>query len=225
MIFAKAASFDEPLDVAVDVLRGGRSISTIEVKINQDERLRAAGMVMTDIGAEDLIRGVAEMPDVPGPYDSPSYDMSVLGRDLRIVDDGYRADPDRVGPQELYVWCRFAETPTEQYLHQALLAQSTTHWTIAASLRPHKGITERDAHRTISTGIMNTAVAFHDDADVSDWLLYANPAIYAGRGSVQGEGRVFTQDGRLVASYSVQAIVRGFATDPSAMGKDYSDAM
>jgi hypothetical protein len=36
---------------------------------------------------------------------------------------------------------------------------------------------------------------------------------------------VFAGDGRLVASYPVQAMVRQFQTAPGAMGKDYSDAM
>ena len=90
---------------------------------------------------------------------------------------------------------------------------------------PHPGVSEAQAHVTLSTGIMSTSIAFHDDVDVSEWLLYANPAIYAGRGLVQGEGRVFTRSGRLVASYTVQAMVRQFQTAPGAMGKDYSDAM
>jgi hypothetical protein len=36
---------------------------------------------------------------------------------------------------------------------------------------------------------------------------------------------VFTRDGRLVASYTVQAMIRPFARDPAAMGKDATDAM
>ena len=83
-------------------------------------------------------------------------------------------------------------------------------------MRPHKGFGEADAHVTLSTGIMSVSIAFHDDVDVTEWLLYANPSTYAGRGLAQGEGRVFTQDGRLVASYSVQAMIRGFARDPNA---------
>ena len=151
--------------------------------------------------------------------------MRVSGRDLRIVDGAYSPDPDRVGPPEIYAWVRFRDAPAEQYLHTALLAQSTTHWTIAAAMRPHPGFGEADAHVTLSTGIMSIAIAFHDDVDVTEWLLYANPALYAGRGLAQGEGHVFTQDGRLVASYSVQAMIRGFARDPGALGLDATNAM
>ena len=105
------------------------------------------------------------------------------------------------------------------------MAQSTTHWTIAAAMRPHAGVGEIQAHRTLSTGIMSIALALHDDVDVTEWLLYANPAIYSGRGLAQGEGHVFTQDGRLVASYTVQAIIRSFEREPAEMGLDYSTVM
>jgi acyl-CoA thioesterase-2 len=72
---------------------------------------------------------------------------------------------------------------------------------------------------------MSTSIAFHDDFNVTDWLLYANPAIYAGKGLAQGEGHVFTQGGRLVASYTVQAIIRPFNQTPEQMGLDASNAM
>ena len=225
MTFAKAAAFDAPLDVGVDVLRRGRTFSTVEVRIEQDGGLRSAGLFLCGAGVPDLIRGSVEMPAVAGPYDSAPLDMGVTGRDLRVVDDAYSGDPDRVGPPEIYTWCRFAEAPAEPYLHTALMVQSMTHWTIAAALRPHHGYGEDDAHVTLSTGIMSIAVAFHDEVDVTEWLLYANPAIYAGRGLAQGEGHVFARDGRLMASYSVQAMIRPFATEPSEMGVDATTAM
>jgi acyl-CoA thioesterase II len=230
MIFSKAASFAWPLEIGVDVLRGGRTFSTVEVRINQDAEsgsagLRSAGLVLLDAGAPEVIRGAASMPEVPGPTQAEPLDMGVAGRELRIVDGAYSPDPDRLGPPEIYAWCRFRDAPADQHLHAALLAQSTTHWTIAAAMRPHPGFGEAQAHVTLSTGIMSVAIAFHDHLDVTEWLLYANPAIYAGRGQAQGEGRVFTQDGRLVASYSVQAMIRPFATDPAAMGLDASNAM
>jgi acyl-CoA thioesterase len=225
MIFSKAAAFDAPQDLVVDVLRGGRTYSTVEVRVDQDDQFRSAALLLLDRGAPDAIRGQVAMPDVAGPEDSVPYDMRVTGRDLRIVDGAYSGDPDLVGPAELYAWIRFRDAPDEQYLHRALLAQPTTHWTIAAAMRPHEGVGESQAHVTLSTGIMSVSIAFHDDVDVTQWLLYANPAIYAGNGHAQGEGHVFTRDGALVASYTVQAMVRGFASEPGAMGKDFSNAM
>ncbi len=225
MIFSKSATFYEPLDVTVDVLRRGKTYSTAEVRIDQDDVMRSVGLFLFDSGAPDVIRGSVEMPTVPGPTDAEPLDMGVTGRDLRIVDDAYRRHPDEVGPPEIYAWCRFAQAPAEPYLHAALMVQSMTHWTIAAAMRPHAGIGEDAAHDTLSTGIVSIAVAFHDPVDVTDWLLYANPAVYGGQGQAQGEGRVFSQDGRLVSTYTVQAMIRGFTQPLSAMGLDSSKAM
>ena len=164
------------------------------------------------------------MPDLPGPYESPLLDMGVWGRDLREVDGSYRARSGEVGPAEVDVWARFREAPGEQYQHQALLAQATTHWTIAAAMRPEEGMSEADAHRTVSTGPLSISIAFHDDVDATQWMLYVNPAIHSGRGLSQGEGHVFAIDGRLLASYSLQAMIRPFAAPADSMG-GYQRAM
>ncbi|HKA04267.1 MAG TPA: hypothetical protein VKD67_08055, partial [Acidimicrobiales bacterium] len=210
---------------AVEVVRGGRTFSTVEVRVSQADQLRSIGLLLMDAGSADVVRGAVEMPDVPGPEYALPLDMGVTGRELRVVDGAYDPDPDRIGPPEIYTWVRFRDAPAEPYLHAALLAQSTTHWTIAAALRPHAGFGEADAHVTLSTGIMATSLALVDDVDVSEWLLYANPALYAGRGLAQGDGRVFTRDGRLVATYTVQAMIRAFATEPAALGLDSTNAM
>jgi acyl-CoA thioesterase-2 len=218
MIFSKAASFDAPVDLSVEVLRGGRTFSTVEVRVTQDGAFRSGGVLLMDAGAAEVIHHAAAMPDVGGPEDAVPHDFGVTGRELRVIDGAYDPDPDRVGPPEIYVWARFRDAPGAAYLHAALLAQSTTHWTIAAAMLPHAGFGEADAHVTLSTGIMATTIAFHDEVDVTDWLLYANQAVWSGRGLAQGEGRVFTRDGRIVASYTVQAMIRGFQHDSSSSG-------
>jgi acyl-CoA thioesterase II len=225
LTFPKAASFDDPIDIKVEKLRAGRTFSTLAIRAEQNGLLCSPGLVLMDAGAPDTIADRAAMPDVPGPYESEPFDMRVLGRDLRIVDGAYSPDPDRVGPPVIYAWMRFRDAPAEQYLQNALLAQATTHWTIAAAMRPHRGVTEDEAHVTLSTGIMSVGIAFHDDAPVTEWFLYANPAIWSGRGLAQGQGQVFSEDGRLMASYTVQAMIRGFTQPPDAMGLDATNAM
>ena len=90
---------------------------------------------------------------------------------------------------------------------------------------PHPGYGEAMAHVSLSTGIMGVSIAFHDDIDVTQWHLYSNPAIHAGSGLCQGEGHIFREDGRLVASYTIHAMVRDFVQGPEAMGHDSSTAM
>jgi acyl-CoA thioesterase-2 len=225
MAFVKSSSFDEPLLLTLDARHRGSTLSVFDVKIEQMGVLRASGFVMTDAGSADLIRHVTAMPAVPAPAECPRSDFGVLGREIRVVDGAYSLRDGPVGPPELYVWTRFTSAPTSIALHQALLAQPTTHYSIGAAMRPHKGISESEAHRTISTGPIDVTIAFHDDVDVSDWLLTETRAIWAGRGCIQSQIRVFTEDGRLVASKTVQAIVRSFNRSPKQLGQDFSTVM
>ena len=225
--FLKAASFDQPLEILVDARRRGATLSAFDVRIVQAGALRASALVMTDAGAEDLIRHDAPMPDVPPPAQCPRLDFGVLGRELRVVDGAYTLEPGAVGPPELYVWSRFADAyaPAAPALHQALVAQAATHYSINAALRPHEGVSESQAHRTISAGPVNVTIAFHDQVDVTDWLLTETRSIWAGRGMTQSQVRVFSADGRLVASKTVQALVRSFAQTPDQLRQGYSTVM
>jgi acyl-CoA thioesterase-2 len=225
MVFGKAASFDAPIDLTVEIPRAGRSFSTVRVGVAQEGVGRAEGLVLLGADAPDLFRDAVAMPAVAGPESAVTVDWGVTGRDLRVVDAAYDPDPDRVGPPEIFTWVRFRDAPERDELHAGLVAQSMGHWTIAAAMRPHAGFGERDAHRRLSTGVMAITVAFHDPVDVSEWLLYATRAIWSGRGLAQGDGRVFTREGRLVASFSTQVMIRAFAQDPAAIGHTDHTAM
>ena len=48
---------------------------------------------------------------------------------------------------------------------------------------------------------------------------------FVGRCPNCGEGHIFREDGRLVASYTIHAMVRDFVQGPEAMGHDASTAM
>jgi acyl-CoA thioesterase len=167
-------------------------------------------MVLLDKDVPDLISHQVEMPKVPGPDECPDFDFGMTGRDARFVNGDYTPHEDRIGPPVLHCWMRCRDKPATQLLNQALLTQCVGHMTIGASMLPHEGIKEGDAHVTMSTGVMSIAIAYHADADVSQWILYSNPSIYAGRGLAQGHGTVFSQDGVLLASYTVTAMIRGF---------------
>ncbi len=219
--FPRAATFDDPIELSVEPLRLGRTFSTVSVRGAQGGVLVSPALVLLGVDTEDVIRDSVAMPDVAGPEDAAPFDMRVTGRAVRVVDGAYSPDPDRVGPPELYVWVRFRDDPAELALRRALVAQATTHWTVAAAMRPHHGIGEADAHVSLSTGPMSLAVSFHDDAPLDRWFLYANRATWSGHGLGHGEGRVFTEEGRLIASYSVDAMIRRF----TAVGRRPTTAM
>ena len=221
--FARAAGFDQPIEIEVDRAHRGRTFSTVATRAVQGGKLVAPALILLDAGAPDAIRATADMPSVPGPEESEPYEMSVTGRDLRIVDGAYGQDPDLVGPPTIHAWVRFREDPDELCLRQALIAQASTHWTVAAAMRPHPGVGESQAHVSLSTGPVAMSMSFHDDAPVDRWFLYSTDAVWSGRGLVQGEGRVWTREGVLMASYSLQGMVRSMLA--GGAGRDASSAM
>ena len=187
------------------------------MRASQGARRCAAGTVLLDSTAPDVVRHAVPPPDVPAPLACRPYDMAVTGRDIRIVDDAYTGDPDApVGPPELDTWVRFRDLPADPALHAGLLAQFTGHMSIAAALRPHAGVGQAAAHVTLSTGINAIALSFHADVRADRWLLYHHRSTVAADGMTHSECRVHDEAGALVASFTVDAMVR--AMTPTAAG-------
>ena len=217
MVFLRPADAGRPLDLGVDELSAGRTFTTLAVHVAQGGRRCASGTLLLDATAPDVIRHAVSPPDVPGPYECEPYDMAVTGRDIRIVDGAYTDDPDApVGPPTLDAWVRFRDVPDDGYLHAALLAQFTGHLSIAAALRPHAGIGQRAAHRTLSTAINAIGLSLHGEVRADRWMLYRHHSTFAGDGMTHAECRVHDEGGALLASFTVDAMVRGFAGTAAA---------
>lgn len=218
MVFLRAADPAAPLDVAVEGLGAGRSFATVTVTVSQAGRRCAAGTLLLDATAPDAIRHAVAPPAVAGPYESEPCDMSVVGRDIRVVGGTYDDDPRApVGPPVIDAWVRFAEGTDDELLDAALLAQFTGHMSIAAAMRPHAGVSQQAAHRTLSTAVNAIALSFHAPVRADRWMLYHHDATFAGDGMTHAECRVHDEDGALLASFSVDAMVRPFATGTAPM--------
>jgi hypothetical protein len=191
----------------------GRMISSAAVEVSQNGRLNASALVLLDAGAPDLVRHHAPAPHVPAPLDCWRRDDGVEGREVRIV-----GDEDGVGPPERHAWVRFAQAPAELAMRQGMLVVHMGRETVEAALRPHAHVSLGQAHGALSTGVLACTAALHEDADLSDWLLYVNTAIHAGHGLAQVEGRVYERGGRLVASSTAQVLLRRMLGDPAARG-------
>ncbi len=211
MIFLRSADAAQPLRFELEELSSGRIFSGLGVRVLQGERCCAAGHVLLDVPSEDLIRHSVDPPDLPGPYECTPYDMGVTGRDIRVVDAAYTNDPDAPdGPPVIDAWVRFRDVPGEPALHAGLLAQFSGHMSIAAALRPHTGISQDQAHRTLSMGINAINLSLHRDVRADDWMLYHHLSTFAGNGMTHSECRVHDLGGDLLASFTVEAMVRPF---------------
>jgi acyl-CoA thioesterase len=218
MIFLRSADACQPLEFVLTELSAGRTFTGLAIQVLQGGRCCAAGNVLLEVPSDDLIRHAVDRPAVPGPYECPSYDMGVTGRDLRVADGAYSNEEDEpVGPPIIDAWVRYREVPADPALHAGLLAQFSGHMSIAAALRPHAGISQAQAHRTLSMGINAISLSFHRDVRADEWVLYRHHATFAGDGMTHAECRAHDIGGELLASFTVEAMVRPFPAGTGAV--------
>ena len=217
-VFARAASFTAPLEIDVDPVHVGRVFATQSVTVHQGDRNCVKAIALLDVAEPDLINHAPSRPDVAGPDEcapAPGY-LVYPGAEVRVVDDVDLLHADApVGPAELHLWTRLPGLPLDLTTSQAVLSWATDGYLIATAMRPHAGIGQEQAHRTISTGVISEALTFHQDFDAGEWLLMALESPYAGGGRTYGRAHVFTEAGALVASFAQENIVRGMAAPPS----------
>jgi acyl-CoA thioesterase II len=215
MVFARAADDSKPLRFVLDELSSGRTFSTLRVDVLEDDRLCASGTLLLDQTASDVVRHEVEPPAVPGPDRCQPLDMRVTGREIRVVDGAYTGDPGApTGPPIIDAWVRFERIPSDPYIHAGLLAQFTGHMSIAAALRPHRGVGQDQAHRTLSTAVNAISISLHSDIRADRWMLYHHVSTFAGDGMTHSECRVHGEEGNLLASFCVDSMVRTFE-DPT----------
>jgi acyl-CoA thioesterase len=211
-VFARGASQDQPLDVVVEPIHSGRAFASVAVTIGQDERTCTRSLVLLHDPSPDLIRHAEHAPDVASANDVTLRPAANMPWELRIVDDVDLSDPDAHGPPELRVWVRFsgAADVGDPAISQALLAYASDGFLIGTAMRPHPGVGQSMAHVSISTTVLTQTLSFHEHFHAGDWLLLDQRSTYAGRGRSRGRAEVFTADGRLVASFGQDNMIRDF---------------
>jgi acyl-CoA thioesterase len=220
-VFARAARVSAATELAVEPIHDGRSFASANVTAWQGDRLCARSLVLLDAPDPDLIRHAAPAPQVAAPEQCPDAGPSPLvfpGAELRIVGgvDTFRPDAP-VGPAELFAWVRYADAPSDVATNQAILAWGTDGFLIGTAMRPHAGIGQADAHRTLSTGVVGHTLTFHEPFTTRDWLLIAHESPHAGAGRSYGRAQVFTREGHLVASFVQDNMIRAMGSPKQAM--------
>jgi acyl-CoA thioesterase II len=108
-------------------------------------------------------------------------------------------------------WIRAAgKLPDDQALHACVLAYASDLTLLGASLLPH-GLILGDPR--IQSASIDHAMWFHREFRADEWLLYdqASPSASNARGFATG--RLFTQDGRLIASVAQEGLIRPLGLD------------
>jgi len=206
-VFARGASPDDPHDVVVERMHGGRSVASSTVTVSQGDLICTRSLVLLSADEPDVIRH-ADTPGTNARPDDVAAVRSVGAWEVGIVGGVDLNDPELVGPPELDVWIRFVGAPADPKTDQALVAYSTDGFLIGTAMRPHAGVGQAQAHRTLSTGVLSHTLTFHEPCPASEWHLLQQWSSYAGHGQSYGRGDIFRADGQLAASFVQDAMIR-----------------
>jgi acyl-CoA thioesterase-2 len=227
--FLRPGDVHKPIVYEVDRIRDGSSFTTRRVVAIQSGRAifnLAASFQKQETGFEHQ----DAMPDVPPPESLPTEQermakvASRLPRFLRERTEADRPFELRVAPAEedpvlpaprepvRFVWMRAAGAlPDDPALHRYLLAYTSDHAFVTTALLPH-GVTWLTPGMQVAS--LDHVMWFHQPLRVDEWLLYAmeSPVAHGARGLVRG--RIFTRDGRLVATTAQEGLLRQRVTAP-----------
>jgi acyl-CoA thioesterase len=210
-LYLRAARPADDLEVVVTPVHSGRQLGASTVTVGQDGRTCSHAQVLFGPPADDLVRHGTAMPAVAAPEDAPAGGFANLAGELRVVDGVDLQREDQALPPVLSAWRRCPGLPATGIAAEAVLAHDANAFLVGTSLLPHAGFGLAGAHRTITTVITGSDVVFHEPIDLDDWLLLHHESTYAGRGTSFGQGSAFTRAGALVASFTLQAMVRPMA--------------
>jgi len=205
-VFARAGTYTQPIELGVEPLLAGRTWASDTVTATQAGKVLSRAGVLLNVVDDDLMRHEPRMPPVPGPAElEVAAGQAFPGAELRPVP----GVPEEGGVPVEMAWHRFERPLSSQAANQAVLAWATCGSIIGLAMRPHRDrVRIEDAHAAISTGVIAHTMHFVDRFDVSRWLLVQHEATKAATGRVYGDGRVFTEDGVLVAAFQQDSMAR-----------------
>jgi len=221
--FLRPGDVSRPIVYEVDRIRDGTSFTTrrvVAIQNGQPIFHLAASFQKPEPGFEHQ----DDMPSVPPPESLQTEQermapfaarlpkflrertMSERPFEMRPVESADDPFLPSVQQPRRHVWLRAADRlPDDPALHRYLLAYVSDYSFLTTALLPH-GVTWLSPGMQVAS--LDHAMWFHQPFRVDDWLLHAvdSPAAHGARGLVRG--RVFTRDGRLVASTTQEGLIR-----------------
>ncbi len=220
--FLRQGDASKPIVYDVDCIRDGKSFTTRRVRAVQKGRAifsMSASFQIEEPGFEHQDTA----PVVSGPEGITSQlELSRKVADkipenirdrilcekpieIRPVDPVDPFAPEKKEPVR-YNWFRaISPMPDDPVAHQYLLAYASDFHLVSTSMYPH-GRTFWNPR--IHMASLDHAMWFHRDFRMDDWLLYAMESPNASGARGLSFGRIFTRDGKLVASVAQEGLIR-----------------
>jgi acyl-CoA thioesterase II len=221
--FILAGDSAAPVDLAVEAIRDGRTFATRRVIASQGGPAifaLSASFQKRETGMEFQ----AAMPEnVPAPATlasdrelalDPASGLPDLIRRAWLLERAFTIKPlsldhyrttDNLPPRQR-VWLKWkGVNPGSVAMRAALLAYMSDMTLLDSTLHVH-GTSIFDFSLQVAS--LDHAMWFHTDADISGWLLYDQDSPWTGGGRGLAHGRIFTEDGRLIASVAQEGLIR-----------------
>lgn len=218
--FVRPGDDAHPIIYRVERDRDGGSFSTRRV-IAQQNGEPILNMSCSFHRPEPGLQHQEEMPEVTPP-ESLKSDQE-LAPTLTHLPEAFRrfmardrgVELRRVGLEPLYgekteprqhMWFRLrTDTPCDPAISRAILAYASDFALLGTAMLPHGLHWTMKGLRSAS---IDHAVWMHDDPPVGEWLLYTMDSGWSGGARGFSRGRIFSRDGRLVASTAQEGLMR-----------------
>ncbi|MFI0961270.1 acyl-CoA thioesterase [Streptomyces sp. NPDC021080] len=208
VVFPRGGQLDGPLEIAVDPVQEGRSLTTAQVVFSQRGREHCRALAMLGPQEPDYLRHTTEPPaGLPAP------DACQAFSDLRlpwetVTEGGANAFVGAAGrPAALNIWLRHKDAPDSASASRTLLAHAMETFVVPPALLPH------DPHERERRGgdgtrvVLSQSVSFHEYFSLRDWVLLRAENVHSGHSRLHTRLQAFA-DGRLVASSSADGLLR-----------------
>jgi acyl-CoA thioesterase-2 len=220
--FMRPGNDDYPILFRVVRDFDGKSFATRRVIATQ-KGLPILNMACSLQVPEDGLHHQDAMPDVPPPEDLKS-DVDVRAGMVDSIPERFRAHFTRPRPIEIRPvaprsfinpekseprqdsWFRIsAPIGDDPAMHRAVLAYASDMALLGTGTLPH-GVNWM-THK-LQSASLDHSLWLHEDFRADDWLLYTCDSPWAGHARSFNRGKIFSRDGRLVASVAQEGLMR-----------------
>lgn len=223
--FLRMGDANKPIIYNVDCIRDGKSFTTRRVVAIQKGRAifnMSASFQIDEPGFDHQDKA----PEIIGPEGLESelelataiadkIPKSIRDKILCKKPIEFRPvnpiDPFSTGIREPvgFTWLKAIDKmPDDFRVHQYMLAYASDFGLVTTSLYPHG---HSYWERNMQVASLDHALWFHRDFRMDEWLLYVmeSPNAYKAKGL--NSGKIFTREGKLVASVSQEGLIRNHA--------------